>query len=263
MKKFSNIKLVATDMDGTLLNNNKQMPKDFIPWVKTHKDIIVVIASGRQYYALKRDFSSLKDDLVFIAENGSLVFAKDKIIYKNLMNKDDITLCLKMIEKIPYAHPVLCGVDGAYILKDNNSELKKATMYYEKLYEVSNLYQTLLEKEIVKLAIYFNNTMAEVSIKYFSSLPSHLKAVVSGISWIDIASSSANKGVALKAIQQQYNIKENESMAFGDYFNDVEMLQCCKYSFAMENAHPDVKPYANYITTSNEEDGVMNILREI
>lgn len=263
MMNFKNIKLVATDMDGTLLNNIKQVPIDFIPWVKNHNNIIIVIASGRQYYALKRDFNVIKDDIVFIAENGSLVFAKDKIIYKNLMKNDDIFFSLKLIEKIPFANPVLCGVDGAYITKKFSDELKQATMYYEKLYEVDDLYKTMLNKEIVKLAIYFNNKSAEASIKHFSVLPSHLKAVVSGVSWIDIASTSANKGVALKEIQKKYNITKDESMAFGDYFNDIEMLQCCKYSYAMENAHPDVKPYANYITSSNEDDGVMKVLREI
>ena len=65
-----NIKLVAVDMDGTLLNSKKEMPEEFIPWVKSHPEIKTVIASGRQYYTLERDFLPIRDNLAFIAENG-------------------------------------------------------------------------------------------------------------------------------------------------------------------------------------------------
>ena len=73
------IKLVAIDMDGTLLDSQKKMPEDFIPWVQSHPEIKTVIASGRQYYTLEHDMFPIKDSLIFIAENGGLVFEKGKI----------------------------------------------------------------------------------------------------------------------------------------------------------------------------------------
>jgi HAD superfamily hydrolase (TIGR01484 family) len=126
-----------------------------------------------------------------------------------------------------------------------------------------DLTKVALEENIVKFAIYFRKQMAEASAHYFDVLPKHLAAVVSGVSWIDVANGDANKGAALKSIQEQYHISQEESMAFGDYFNDVEMLQQCKYSYAMENAHPEVKKKANFLTSSNDADGVMKILRTI
>ncbi len=76
------IKLVATDLDGTLLNSKKELPEDFSEWVYKHKEIKTVIASGRQYYNIKKLFPGMEDSLVFIADNGGLVFENNKIIYR-------------------------------------------------------------------------------------------------------------------------------------------------------------------------------------
>ena len=250
-------------MDGTLLNSHKQMPSDFKSWVVNHNDIITVIASGRQYYALARDFMDIRDHLIFIAENGSLVFQDGEIIYQNLMNTEDVIVVLEHLKKVPYATPLLCGVKSAYMEKSADEEMLHATMYYERLEQVDDLMEVARKEKIVKLAIYFRMQMAEKSAYYFSSLPSNLKAVVSGVSWIDVANADANKGKALKEIQEQNHISWNESMAFGDYFNDVEMLEQVKYSYATANAHPKIKKIVSYLTDSNDDDGVMKVLRNL
>ena len=257
------IRLVATDMDGTLLDSHKRIPKDFKPWVVSHPQIRTVIASGRQYYALERDFMDIKDHLTFIAENGSLVFDKGKIVYQNTLSKDHILQTLDLLDMIPAATPVLNGVNSAYIKSTNDPEMLQATMYYERLKQVEDLRATAMKETIVKLAIYFHQEAAEESAHFFTRLPSGLKAVVSGVSWIDVANLSANKGKALIAIQEQNHISYEESMAFGDYFNDVELLEACKYSYVTANAHPAVKKYAHFETSSNDEYGVMKVLRTL
>ena len=258
-----NIKLVAVDMDGTLLDSKKRLPEDFIPWVKSHPQVKVAIASGRQYYTLERMFHEIADRLVFIAENGTLCFYRGEIIYKNVLKKEDVVNTLRLLEHVPYATPLLCGIKGGYMQSTQEEELANATQYYARLNHEDDLTKVALEENIVKFAIYFKKQMAEASAHYFDDLPKHLAAVVSDVSWIDVANCDANKGAALKSIQQQYHISQEESMAFGDYFNDVEMLQQCKYSYAMENAHPEVKKKANFLTSSNDDDGVMKILRTI
>ena len=71
-----------------------------------------------------------------------------------------------------------------------------------------------------------------------------------------------NKGEAIKIIQENYNISFDETMAFGDYLNDFEMMQNCKYSYAMENAHPKLKEICNYRAKSNDEDGVVDAIKK-
>ena len=70
--------------------------------------------------------------------------------------------------------------------------------------------------------------------------------VVSGNHWVDISEASTNKGNALTFLQKRYNITPSETMAFGDYNNDLEMLKCAKYSYAMENAHQRCKNYCKF-----------------
>ena len=77
-----NIKLVALDMDGTLLNSKKEKPAEFIPWVEKHPEMKVVIASGRQYYTLEKDFMEIRDKLIFIAEMVALYLKKVKSFLK-------------------------------------------------------------------------------------------------------------------------------------------------------------------------------------
>ena len=71
------------------------------------------------------------------------------------------------------------------------------------------------------------------------------------------------KGAGIRALQKQLNILPEECMAFGDYMNDYDMLTACDESYAMENAHPDLKKIAKHIAPSNEEEGVMQVLRQL
>lgn len=258
-----NIKLVALDMDGTLLDSNKQLPSDFMDWVKNHPDIKTVIASGRQYYTLVKDFIPIKDELVYVAENGGFVFEKDKIIYCNEMQKEDICKCLEMIEGLAGLTPIVCGANSAYMKRAKESILKEAEMYYTRLQIVEDLYEAALQDTIVKIAIFVDGKMAEPAMKHFEDIGEHLAAVLSGDSWIDISNRTVNKGIAVTAIQERYRIDRKDSMAFGDYLNDVDLLKSCEESYCMENGHPELKELAKHVTASNDDDGVMKVLWQL
>lgn len=258
------IKLVATDMDGTLLNSKKEVPGDFAEWVRRHPDIKTVIASGRQYYTLEKDFRDIRDELLFIAENGALVFDKGAVLYKNVMEERDVLDCIDLIEKIPCATAILCGTRSAYIAERARADedvRRNAAMYYERLRYVEKLRSIVGQDDIVKLAVYFRQRQAEGSLHYFGGLRPELLAVVSGESWIDVANRSADKGNAVTAIREKYGIAREECMAFGDYLNDLQLLQACGESYCMENGHEKLKEIAKHIAASNDEDGVMKVLR--
>jgi hydroxymethylpyrimidine pyrophosphatase-like HAD family hydrolase len=86
---------------------------------------------------------------------------------------------------------------------------------------------------------------------------------VSGKNWLDISDEKANKGNALKHVQQLLNVSKEETMVLGDYHNDIEMMQEANFSFAMENAHADIKELAKYSTKSNDDFGVETILEKL
>lgn len=257
------IKLVATDMDGTLLDSNKKMPRDFKPWVLSHPEILTVIASGRQYYALKRDFEDIEDNLLFIAENGGLVFEKNKVIHCDEFSPDNVRACFEIFNKLDNVAPVICGVESAYMINPSEAHLQNAGMYYARLKIVGNLDEVLGRDTIVKLALYVDNFKAADNMKFFEGLTERMDVVLSGVSWIDFANYSANKGNALKSIMEKYGIHRREAMAFGDYYNDISLLESVDESYCMANGHEDIKAITKYIAKSNDEDGVMEVLREI
>ncbi len=257
------VRFVATDMDGTLLDSEKRVPSDFRNWVESHPNIKTAIASGRQYYALERDFSDLKEELIFIAENGSAVYEKGKLLYFNQMKEEDILTSLALISSIEEATAILCGVDSAYMINPGEEEKREAGRYYARLSYISDFASVMKTDRIIKIAVYFRNQSAERHYPEFKALPSSVKTVLSGKSWVDIASFDADKGVGIKEIQKRFSITREESMAFGDYLNDIGMLKAVKYSVAMENAHPQVKAVCTMETSNNDDDGVMRILRQL
>ena len=257
------IKLIATDMDGTLLNNNKELPKDFIPWVKTHSNYKIAVASGRQYYTLLRDFEEIKDRIIFISDNGGFAVYNDEIIYKDLMSREDTIACLDALYTIPGSSIIACGVDSAYMEPTGDEAEEQGHMYYAKIKFEDDLYKATESDKIIKCAIFIPDFKAEEVYNNFPKLPDTLMPLLSGDSWIDIANKTVNKGAALSAIQSQLGITRDECIAFGDYPNDIDMLNVCGTSYCMENGHESVKAVAQYIAPSNEDNGVMKVLLDL
>lgn len=256
------IKVIATDIDGTLVDSNKKMPEDFFDWVKEHDRVKFVIASGRQYYALKRDFEPIHDRLIYIAENGGLIFQNDEIIHCDEIPKEDVLYCLDLIDKMPYAKAVPCGAKSAYIENPDEHEWNICTMFCGRLEKTDNVRLAIENDRIVKIAIYYRGEDAELHTGDFEALPEHIISVLSGVSWIDISKDTVNKGAAMKVIQKRLGIEKQFCMAFGDYLNDVELLEACEESYCMANGHPEVFKHAKYTAPSNDENGVMQILRK-
>lgn len=90
-----------------------------------------------------------------------------------------------------------------------------------------------------------------------------VKAVVSGPDWIDIANETVNKGTGIRMIRKKYGISREECIGFGDAMNDAGILEECGYSYAMGNAMDELKRKARFQTDTNDNDGVMKILRQI
>ena len=128
---------------------------------------------------------------------------------------------------------------------------------------MENLEDCIGKDIIAKIAIFIEEYRAEEVYDSLSGIPETIAPVLSGDSWIDVANKSVSKGSAMEAIQQSLGVSREESMAFGDYLNDYDLLLSCGESYAMENAHPKLKGIAKHVTASNDEDGVMKILRQI
>lgn len=260
------IKLVVSDMDGTLLNDQHELAPNFFEVYQKLKNqnILFVPASGRQYYSILGYFDDLKKDIAIIAENGSYVTYKDELLFADSIDKEKVKSIILKTRELEQASIVVCGTKNAYIDSQDKDFQDFFAHFYTQNKLVTDLLEILDDDDIVKIAIYHPESSEN---KLFPELKDFnhdgLQVVVSGPYWLDIMNQSTNKGNALKNLQQKLNISEDETMVFGDYLNDVEMLKKAKYSYAMENAHPTVKAVAHYEAGSNNDFGVVKILETL
>lgn len=258
------IKFVAADMDGTLLDSQKRLPVELFPTIeKLHQhQVKFAVASGRQYYNLLNLYESIKEKVTFIAENGAIVFDQGKNIFYDEMDAQDLADILDTLSAIPDAYPILCGLESAYLARDNgNPQFEEhADMYYARCERVADLRAVIKKDKICKIAIYTPRGSEENVYPHLSRFYEKLKVVVSADDWVDVMNKTVNKGHAIKMIQEKYQIGFDETMAFGDYLNDYEMMEVCYYSYVMANGHPALKAIANFEAPSNDDNGVIKVL---
>lgn len=256
------IKLIATDMDGTLLDSNNKINPEFYEVFEKlkEKDIIFAAASGRQYYNLVDRFEDIKDNMMFIAENGTFVMHKGKEILLNSLDRGLALNLIKVGQTIPNSYVILCGKKAAYIDNTDERFMEQVNKYYAKVNVVSDLAK--VHDDILKVTICDFSGSEKNSYTYFKEFEDKLQVSVSGEIWLDMMAKGVNKGLAINKLQKLLKIKKEETMVFGDYLNDLEMMESAYHSYAMENAHDDLKKVARFIAKSNDDNGVVHAIKE-
>lgn len=257
------IKLIATDMDGTLLDENSKLPDNFFTTLEDLKKqgILFAIASGRPYKTLYENFKPHSDEMYFICDNGAYIVKPGKTPIINVIDPSIVNEILTVCSGIDDICVLLCGEKHFYYQSVSEEALRHISKYYKDCKQVSNL--KTVDDNIFKIAICDLQGSATHSYpilqKHFDE---RVKVVISGELWIDINNLGVNKGVALKQLQKDFSITKEETMVFGDFYNDIEMLQNAHYSFVMDNANDDMKQYGNYIAPRNSENGVIRTIHK-
>src|SRR6056297_997934 len=140
---ISKIKLVVSDMDGTLLNSDHKVSREFFDVFKKlrAKGILFAVASGRQYYSLMERMKPVKDDMIYIAENGAIIMEKEKQLYIQPMQREMILKVVEEIRKLEGKYLILCGRKQAYIENTDPEFMKPFLDHYEKYKVVKDVSQ--------------------------------------------------------------------------------------------------------------------------
>ncbi len=258
------IRLIATDMDGTFLDSSKQVNKEFFLLFEKlkQKDILFVIASGNQFYHLYNQFLPISDDLYFIAENGSYITKGKKELYCFRLENDLVDIVFKVLNQFPCLMPVICGKKKSYILKNYLQYTSTIQEHYDEYEFIEDL--SLINDEILKFSIHDPEHHVDDYIEDIrKQLPKELKIMTSGNEWMDIQRKDIHKGIGIQFLQDLLHLKKDECAAFGDQMNDFELLQNVRYAYAMKNAVQEIKNIAYEVVLSNEEQGVLQKLKEI
>ncbi|MDH2443519.1 Cof-type HAD-IIB family hydrolase [Amnibacterium sp. CER49] len=261
------LRLVVADMDGTLLDGEGRIPDDFWSLIHAMRSVGVVFspASGRQYATLHRLFAPVAEGMPFIAENGTFVVQDGRELSSSPL--DSTTVAVVVNRMRAYAHAgrdmgtVVCGKRAAYTERSDARFLAEAKRYYANLQIVEDVLAT--GDDVIKLAMLdFEGSEHGAAVQLADLRTTH-QVVVSNALWVDVMARDVDKGAAVRALQATLRIGSAQTAAFGDYLNDLEMLDAADYSFAMANAHPDVLRRARYVAPANTEHGVVTTLRRL
>ena len=262
------IKLIASDLDGTLLpehgQNLSDRTLDLIHQI-TEKGIHFVSASGRQYDNQRRVFEKIKDEISYIAENGSICIHDGEVVDRTSIAP---SLCKRIMEEIKTdgRFEAVISCDRTCYIEDRDKDyVHLVTGIMKNTTDIIDDIRNITEP-ILKIAICNMRYDGDVFMAYLKHLKElfkdEIKIVTSGNVWIDFIAPGSNKGTALQALMKKFDVKPEECMAFGDQYNDIEMLKLVKYSYTMTHCAPGVEKYSVY-QTEHVEDVLEELLSKL
>lgn len=258
------IKLIASDLDGTLLNDEKHLPSDFFEVFDEleRRGIQFAVASGRTYSAVGHLFpDEYRDKITFICDNGACVLKNGKSLHTEAFDRKIYEELLAACVEINSLKPIICAKSGVFHLGYSEDFCEDVSRYYvchsvvETLSSIPDpVYKFTVRDDLDPI------THGKPALdKIFGN---RLNIQVSGDIWMDIMMSGVNKGRALEALQKSMGITKSETMAFGDYFNDVEMLKNAEFSVCPENAHDDIKRLCWFVCMDCNHNGVTDCIKK-
>lgn len=262
-------KLIAIDIDGTLLNSKRELTQETIDAITEARSrgVKVILASGRPIAGMRKQLNALNmttDDDYVIHFNGSIVetAGTGKIIHSEILTGADaklVALTAKNLNVNTHAFSHSIGLITPKASKYTNVE---ATINDIELHEM-DFSELEDDHAIVKAMIVDEPENLEAAIQ---QLPQHLHdkftIVKSADYFLEFLNPRSNKGLAVKKLAETLNIPQEKVMCIGDAGNDRHMVSYAGLGVAMGNAMEETKEVADYITTTNDENGVANAIRK-
>lgn len=259
------IQMIAVDMDGTFLDRESKYDHerfDCIYKKLKEQGIHFVVASGNPYKQLSGNFKEYKDELTFIAENGAYIVDRNKELYLESIDQENVRRIIQRLKELPDVLCWVCTKNQSYTLNSLSQDYFDMFLpYFPGVKRIENF--SMIEDSILKFALFLPDKNVDERIQDFMNVTNdNVHVVDSGHYCVDIIPSHVNKGEAMKRVMKYFDIKEDEVMAFGDAGNDEEMLKCVKYGYAMMNAKETFKEQFDYIASSNDEQGVLQVIEQ-
>lgn len=267
------IKLVALDLDGTLLNPSLNITSTTIETLNKIMDrnVEVVICTGRTLSELPAEFKDMPKIKYYITSNGAVIWDRHelKMIYDNPIPAPDVAELMHIL--YPYDMRIEVFALGRVFISQK---------CYDKFYEYGgeNHDEFLLKTrtpvdDIEEFVRDFNQPVDKFNL-FFRSVADRQQAWDDCVAYgfhvtssfeqnMEVTATTANKGIALKSLVQRLQVSPHQIMAMGDNLNDMTMLRYVGHPIAMGNAVTEVKDLATYVTKPNSEDGVAYAIKKL
>lgn len=262
------IKLIGSDIDGTLTKEgSREINPEYFQVIRELKEVGISFCacSGRQYSSMCRLLEPIADQIYFIAEIGTLLRTKDRVLHAWHIEEDLYVPLVEEIRKLDGVQILASGVDMSWVEVPEDSSFMRMIRdgYQYDLERVDDL--TLVPADqILKFSIYHEDSIEERT-RGLRSDPrfAHVAMVPSGAHFIDIYPREAGKGEAFALLQEVLDIKIEETVYFGDNMSDVVAFSEAGVTATVANARDEVKAAADKVELSYTENGVLKELRNL
>ena len=262
---LDSIKLVATDMDLTLLADDKSMPAGVDERIDAlaKNGVLFCAASGRPALALRESFPAHHQDMALVADNGASVYLRDELVYRDLIDRDLYHEVLALATATEGSVPVLCAFDDAYVLERDRCHEDVVSIYYRSITYVESFEE--LDVDSNKISIYFPgwDSKQKNDEVYSPAFASRLYLTCAGNEWLDFMNIGIDKGSGIRHLAQHLGIDLSDIAAFGDTYNDIPMLDIVGHSYVMANAAEHMHDHGKFLAPSNNEAGVLTVIDHI
>lgn len=268
-KKLSNFKMVAFDMDGTLLSSDHQLSSRTITAVRLIADagILILLATGRMTSAVKKHLDKLGTSGLVVSHNGALVnnVKTGEIYHHRTISKNVISKVLELLKGKKTIVHFNFG-DHIYFTK-NNPYSKQYSQDLEVSLTYSSSFSNLEGEPTSILLMDTKDVLKELLAILINDLNQSFSSTImpwkNDVWWLQILPTKTSKGRGVLQAAVFLNITPKEIISFGDNYNDMDMLQNTGLGIAMGNAVPELKQIADFVTVSNQEDGVALVLETL
>ena len=270
-KKKMDIRVIATDMDGTLLDPKGQLDLPRLEKILDKMDqcdIRFVIATGNEVHRMRQLLGHLAERVVLVVANGARIFENNELIQAQTWDDAMVDRALAHFKGRECQDQfVVTAMNGGFVKEGTVfTELDKfmTPEMIEKLYQRMNFvdeFDSSLFGGVLKMSMVVGEERLDSVLQEINDLfNGHVRAVSSGYGCIDILQDGIHKAWGLEELLKRWNLKPEQIMAFGDSENDIEMLELAGISYAMENAEEAVKRVASKVAPANSQAGVYKVL---
>ena len=265
------IKIIATDMDGTLLDPRGQLDLPRLEKILDkldHRGVRFVIATGNEVHRMRQLLGHLAERVVLVVANGARIFENDELLQAQTWDDAMVDKALGHFKGRECQDQfVVTAMNGGFVKEGTVfTELDKfmTPEMIEKLYQRMNFvdeFDPNLFGGVLKMSMVVGEERLDSVLQEVNDLfNGHVRAVSSGYGCIDILQDGIHKAWGLVELLKRWNLKPEQIMAFGDSENDIEMLELAGISYAMENAEEAVKRVATKVAPANSQAGVYKVL---
>ncbi|MDY2777860.1 MAG: HAD family hydrolase [Collinsella sp.] len=258
------IEIVASDMDFTLLADDKTMPENMPKLIDAMSEagMLFCAASGRPTYTLRSMFGDLSSKMGFIADNGAAITVRDEVIFKSLIAPEVYHRLLDMTIQLGGV-PNICGLDAAYLRSCDRHHDAILREFYHNIVYLDDIGG--LDVEANKFTVFFPERDSERAYAeaFAPAFGSDFSVTCAGSEWIDIMNKGVDKGTGITRLCEHLGVEVADAAAFGDTHNDIQMLETAGHSFLMANARDHMRQHARFLAPSNNDRGVAVVVEAI